>query len=104
MGSDHIHGAVNDSKEEKARVKEYWADYQRAVRGLKISHLYESVDLPNVDPSLGYDEGTRGLGVLLPMLLEAQVDLYLCGHLHVVRAQPLEAPDSGDGRRPWGGV
>jgi|TARA_B100001971_G_C18032594_1_gene453338 hypothetical protein len=35
MGSDHIHGAVNDSKEEKARVKEYWADYQRAVKGLK---------------------------------------------------------------------
>ena len=32
---DHIHGAVNDSKEEKARVKEYWADYQRAVKGLK---------------------------------------------------------------------
>lgn len=32
---DHIHGAVNDSKEEKERVGEYWADYQKAVRPLK---------------------------------------------------------------------
>ena len=32
---DHIAGAVNDSKEEKARVREYWADYQSAIKPLK---------------------------------------------------------------------
>ena len=34
------------------------------------------------DPSLHYDERTGQEGVLLPILLEAGVDLYLCGHLH----------------------
>jgi 3',5'-cyclic AMP phosphodiesterase CpdA len=168
---DHIHGAVNNSKEEKARVKEYWADYQQAVKDLKKvcpifsvpgNHDQTGGDLSlktylrqtgrmakppyygvtvkgvhvlnldvvpwrhrggfvkgspqekwlrrhlrrrrqarclvavghypifmspwiyhNVDPSLGYDEATQEPGVLLPLLLEAQVDLYLCGHLHV---------------------
>ena len=34
------------------------------------------------DPALHYDERTGQAGVLLPILLEAGVDLYLCGHLH----------------------
>ena len=34
------------------------------------------------DPSLHCDERTGQAGVLLPILLEAGVDLYLCGHLH----------------------
>lgn len=168
---DHIHGAVNDSNEEKARVREYWADYQQAVKPLKKicpvfsvpgNHDQTGSDLSlqtysrqtaragkppsysatingvhvlnldvvplrhkgaflkgspqekwlrqhlrrprqarclvavghypifmspwiyhNVDPSLGYNQQTREQGVLLPLLLEARVDLYLCGHLHV---------------------
>ena len=35
------------------------------------------------DPSLYYNELTKETGVLLPMLLDAGVDLYLCGHHHV---------------------
>ena len=34
------------------------------------------------DSSLHYDERTGQEGVLLPILLKAGVDLYLCGHLH----------------------
>lgn len=34
------------------------------------------------DSSLHYDERTEQQGVLLPILLEGEVDLYLCGHLH----------------------
>ena len=34
------------------------------------------------DSSLYYDERTGQAGALLPILLEAGVDLYLCGHLH----------------------
>ena len=34
------------------------------------------------DSSLHYDECTRQEGILLPILLKAGVDLYLCGHLH----------------------
>jgi DNA repair exonuclease SbcCD nuclease subunit len=34
------------------------------------------------DSSLHYDERTGQAGDLLPILLEAGVDLYLCGHLH----------------------
>ncbi len=34
------------------------------------------------DSSLHYDECTRQEGILLPSLLKAGVDLYLCGHLH----------------------
>ena len=37
----------------------------------------------NADSSLRYDESTGEKGDLLPLLLEAQVDLYLCGHLHL---------------------
>jgi 3',5'-cyclic AMP phosphodiesterase CpdA len=168
---DHVHGALNDTAEEKARVKEYWAGYQQAVKPLKKvcpllcvpgnhdptgnalslktylrqtgragqppyyattiegihiisldvvplrhkggfvkgsaqgkwlrSHLrrprrtgalvvvghYPIFMSPwilhNVDPSLGYDEQTREQGVLLPLLLQARADLYLCGHQHV---------------------
>ncbi len=168
---DHIHGAVNDTPEEKARVKEYWADYQKALKPLKrvcpvlcvpgnhdqtgstlslktylrqtgragrppyYSATIQGIHiigldvvpwrhkggfikgsaqekwlgrhlrrprqarcvvvaghypifmspwiLHNVDPSLGYDEEVRKQGVLLPLLLRARVDLYLCGHLHV---------------------
>ena len=32
---DHIHGAVNDTPEEKARVEEYWNDYREALKPLK---------------------------------------------------------------------
>ena len=35
------------------------------------------------DPSLHYDENTNEQGVLLPILLDAEVDMYLCGHHHV---------------------
>ena len=41
------------------------------------SCLYESAD-----PSLLYNEKTGAQGDLLPLLLDARVDLYLCGHLH----------------------
>ena len=34
------------------------------------------------DPSLHYDEHTGQEGVLLPILLAGEADLYLCGHLH----------------------
>ena len=34
------------------------------------------------DSSLCYDERTGQEGALLPILLEGEVDLYLCGHLH----------------------
>ena len=34
------------------------------------------------DASLHYDERTGQAGDLLPILLEAGVELYLCGHLH----------------------
>ena len=37
----------------------------------------------NVDTSLHYDESSGQEGVLLPILLKARVDLYLCGHLHI---------------------
>jgi 3',5'-cyclic AMP phosphodiesterase CpdA len=37
----------------------------------------------DVDPSLRYDEENDDPGRLLPMLLAADVDLYLCGHLHI---------------------
>jgi UDP-2,3-diacylglucosamine pyrophosphatase LpxH len=36
-----------------------------------------------VDSSLGYDEEAENPGNLLPLLCEHNVDLYLCGHLHV---------------------
>ena len=35
------------------------------------------------DSSLCYNESTGEEGVLLPLLIEARVDLYLCGHLHI---------------------
>ena len=41
------------------------------------SWLYNSAD-----PSLLYNEDSGEQGDLLPLLLEARVDLYLCGHLH----------------------
>ncbi len=37
----------------------------------------------DTDSSLRYDEMTKHPGVLLPQLIEARFDLYLCGHHHV---------------------
>ena len=37
----------------------------------------------DTDSSLRYDELTNHPGILLPQLLEAEFDLYLCGHHHI---------------------
>ncbi len=37
----------------------------------------------NSDSSLHYNDVTKSEGILLPMLLDAGVDLYLCGHHHI---------------------
>ena len=42
------------------------------------THCYD-----DSDPSLHYDELAREEGVLLPMLLDGNVDVYLCGHQHI---------------------
>ncbi len=41
-------------------------------------HLYH-----DTDSSLRFDEITGHLGGVLPQLIDARFDLYLCGHLHV---------------------
>ncbi len=43
-----------------------------------------------VDSSLRYDEESGNPGRLLPILREAEVDLYLCGHLHVYERTRFE--------------
>lgn len=81
----HKGGFITGSKQEKW-LRQHLSGPRRARCLVAVGHypIFMSPAIyHNVDTSLHYDESSGQEGVLLPILLKARVDLYLCGHLHI---------------------
>lgn len=80
------HGGFPAGTEQEVWLREELAKPKDARCRVVVGH-YPIFMAPamahSVDASLRYDEENNAPGLLLPMLLAADVDLYLCGHLHI---------------------
>ena len=71
------------------------------------SDTFDGVQVICVDETLRFDEERGDPGRLLPLLLQHEVDLYLCGHMHIyerARYQSLTQVQAGASRMAYEGL